>query len=124
VDAIMEWTHGDGAAVTVDATGAPPAIRSAVDAVAHAGRVVIVGISLQEVSLPVPLFTRKELTILGSRNNAGVFGDAVDLVRRWSERLRALVTHRYPLGEAPQAFEYALHHPEAVQKVLLRVGES
>ena len=123
VGAIREWTGGDGAAVVVDATGAPAVIRAAVDAVAFSGRIVIVGISLQEVSLPIPEFTRKELTILGSRNNAGVFGAALDLVRRRGESLRPLITQRYPLAQAPAAIEFALHHPAEAAKVLLDVEE-
>lgn len=119
---IAEWTDGDGAAVVVDATGVPAVIRTAVDVVAFSGRIVIVGISLKEVSLPVAQFTRKELTILGSRNNARVFGEAVQLVQRWNDRLRVLITDRYALDDAPQAIARALHHPEAVQKVLLNVA--
>ena len=122
VAAILDWTEGDGAAVVVDATGAPAVIRAAVDAVAFAGRIVIVGISVQEVSLPIPEFTRKELTILGSRNNAGVFGQALDLVRRHGERLRTLVTQRYPLDRAPEAIDFVLHHPAEAEKVLLDVA--
>jgi threonine dehydrogenase-like Zn-dependent dehydrogenase len=118
---IGEWTGADGPAVTVDATGVPAVIRACVDVVAHAGRVVGVGISMDEVALPVPLFTRKELTILGSRNNAGVFGQALDLVRRRSERLRVLVTHRFPLDDAPRAFDLGLRHPDRAQKILLTV---
>jgi L-gulonate 5-dehydrogenase len=120
--AIEEWTHGDGAAVAIDATGAPSVIRACVDVVAYSGRVVIVGISTQEVSLPIPDFTRKELTILGSRNNAGVFGQAVDLVQRLNERLRVLVTHRFTLDQAPEAIELALTHPADVEKVMLTVS--
>jgi L-gulonate 5-dehydrogenase len=121
--AIADWTSGDGPAVAVDATGAPSVIRMCVDVVAFAGRVVVVGISLQEVSLPIPELTRKELTILGSRNNTGVFGQALDLVRRWGDRLRHLITHRYPLDQAPAAIELALHHPAEAEKVLLIVQD-
>jgi L-gulonate 5-dehydrogenase len=122
--AIAEWTGGDGAAVVVDATGVPALIRMAVDVVAYSGRIVIVGISLQDVALPVAEFTRKELNVLGSRNNAGVFGEALDLVRRWNDRLRVLVTNRYPLEQAPEAIDHALHHPADVQKVMLRVRQA
>jgi threonine dehydrogenase-like Zn-dependent dehydrogenase len=121
LEAIRDWTGGDGAAVVVDATGAPAVIRAAVDAVAFSGRIVIVGISMQEVSLPIPEFTRKELTILGSRNNAGVFGAALDLVRRRGEGLRPLITQRFPLAQAPAAIDFALHHPAEAAKVLLDV---
>ena len=121
-DAIAQWTGGDGAGVVFEATGVPAVIRTAVDVVASAGRIVIVGLSTQEVSLPVVEFTRKELTILGSRNNAGIFGEAVDLVRRHQEQVRALITHRFTLDQAPQAIAFALEHPAEAEKVIIRVG--
>lgn len=123
-EAVTTWTDGEGAAVVFEATGVPSVIRSAVDVVASAGRIVIVGISTQEVSIPIIAFTRKELTVLGSRNNVGVFGDAVELVRRNRERARALITHRFSLEQAPAAIEFALTHPKDVEKVMVLVGEA
>lgn len=122
-EAIAAWTNGDGASVVFDATGVPAVIRSAVDAVASSGRIVIVGISTEEVAIPVIAFTRKELNILGSRNNVGIFGAAVDLVRRNQEKVRRLITHRFPLEQAPQAIEFALAHPAEAEKVLILVGD-
>lgn len=121
-EVVASWTHGDGPAVIFDATGVPAVIRSAVDLVASSGRIVIIGLSKQEVAIPVVEFTRKELTILGSRNNAGVFGDAVALVQRNKELARSLITHRFPLEETPQAMEFALHHPTEAEKVIINVG--
>lgn len=120
--AVSEWTAGDGPAVVFDATGVPSVIRMAVDLVASSGRVVIIGLSNREVSIPVIEFTRKELTILGSRNNAGIFGDAVALVRRNRDKVRALITHRFPLQETGNAIEYAISHPETVEKIIIQVG--
>ena len=121
--AIKEWTNGEGPAVAIDATGAPSAIRAAIDAVAPSGRVVIVGISNQEVSIPVIEFSRKELTILGSRNNTGVFGEALDLVQRLNDKLRVLVTHRYPIEQAQEAMTFALDRPQDSEKVLLQISQ-
>jgi L-gulonate 5-dehydrogenase len=120
--AILAWTDGDGPAVVFEATGVPAVIRQAVELVASAGRIVIIGLSNQEVSLPVVEFTRKELTILGSRNNAGIFAQAVELVQRQSEAVRALITHRFPLEETPRALEFALEHPTEAEKVIILVG--
>ncbi len=122
-EVINEWTGGEGASVVFEATGVPSVIRSAVDVVTSAGRIVIIGLSNQEVSLPVIEFTRKELTILGSRNNAGIFGEAVALVRRNRELVRSLITHRFPLEQTPQALEFALNHPTEAEKVIITVGE-
>ncbi|HVA88268.1 MAG TPA: 2-deoxy-scyllo-inosamine dehydrogenase, partial [Chloroflexota bacterium] len=89
-----------------------------------AGRIVILGLSSQEVTLPVLEFTRKELTILGSRNNAGIFADAVDLVRCNRARAGLLITHRFPLEQTPQALQFALEHPTEAEKVMILMGET
>jgi L-gulonate 5-dehydrogenase len=121
---IKDWTNGEGPSVAIDATGAPSVIRAAIDAVAPSGRIVIVGISDQEVSIPVIEFSRKELTILGSRNNTGVFGEALDLVQRLGDRLRVLVTHRFPLEQAQAALTLAHDRPHEAQKVMLEINPS
>jgi 2-desacetyl-2-hydroxyethyl bacteriochlorophyllide A dehydrogenase len=119
---VEEFTGGDGAAVVVDATGAPVLIRAAVDLVAPSGTVVIAGISQDDVSIPVADFSRKEITVAGSRNNAGVFPAAVDLVRRHRERVAGLVTHTFALDETPAAIDHAIAHPEEVEKAVIRVA--
>lgn len=120
--AVTQWTGGDGAAVVVDATGVPALIRSAFDLVAPSGTIVVVGISDQEVSIPVIEFSRKEVTVLGSRNNAGIFPAAVDLVRRHADTARTLITHTSPLARVPEAIRYAADHPAQVGKAIITVG--
>ena len=119
---VHEWTGGDGAAVVVDATGVPGLIRTAFDLVAHSGTIVIVGISDQEVSIPVIEFTRKEVNVLGSRNNAGVFADSVDLVVRNQDTVRSLVSHTFTLAEIGTALPFAADHPGEVEKAVILVG--
>ncbi len=120
--AVDQFTHGDGAAVVVEATGVPTLITAALDVVAYSGSVVIVGISDQDVSIPVGLFSRKEINILGSRNNTGLFPEAIELVRRHAERLAPLVTHTYQVDRAPEAIEFAMNHPQDVEKVVITIG--
>ena len=119
---VARWTSGDGAAVVVDATGVPELIRLGIDLVAPSGTVVIVGISQRDLSVPVIEFTRKELNVLGSRNNAGVFGGAVDLVTRHQEAVRSLITHTYELDQVPEAIRFAIDHPDQVEKVIVKVA--
>ncbi len=120
--AVDDATGGDGAAVVLDATGAPALIRAALDVVAPSGTVVVAGISDREVGIPVTEFTRKEVTIAGSRNNAGVFPAAVELVHRHRQRIAQLVTHTFDLPDTPAAIEYAIAHPEEVEKAVIRVA--
>src|SRR4051794_22353281 len=63
VAAARDWAGAPGPPVVVDATGAPPAIRAAVDMAPSAGRVVIVGMGPDEVALRVGSFTEKELDV-------------------------------------------------------------
>jgi L-gulonate 5-dehydrogenase len=120
--AVLEWTAGEGTAVVVDATGVPALIRTAFDLIAPSGTIVVVGISDQEVSIPVIEFSRKEVTVLGSRNNAGIFPAAVDLVQRHAATVRTLITHTFPLAETPEAIRYAADHPAQVGKAIITVG--
>lgn len=121
--AVAAFTGEDGAAVVIDATGVPELIRSAFDLVAYSGAIVIVGISDKDVSVPVIEFSRKEVTVYGSRNNTSLFGRSVDLVRGHQDQLRAWITHRISLEEVPSMIDYAMNHPESVEKMLVHMKE-
>ena len=123
-EAVRLFTGGEGVAVVIDATGVPELIRSAFDLVAYSGAIVIVGISEKEVSVPVINFSRKEVTVYGSRNNMGLFGRAVELVQRHQDQLRTWITHRISLDEVPKMIEHAMDHPESVEKMLVNMKES
>lgn len=120
--AIADWTGGEGPTVTVEATGVPAVLGSAIDVVAPSGTVVCVGLSADEVRIPMVLLTRKELTIVGSRNNQGQFGRAADLVRRYPEQVGSLISHSFPLSAGAAAFELAHHSPTTAEKVMIRVS--
>jgi L-gulonate 5-dehydrogenase len=123
VEAVRDWSSGDGPSVVVDATGVPKLIRIGFDLVAPSGTIAIVGISDRELSVPVIEFTRKELTVVGSRNNGGVFAAAVELVRRHPDDVRGWITHRCSLDEVPETIRFAIDHPDVVEKVVVRVDE-
>ncbi len=121
-EAIRDWTGGDGPVIVVEATGVPAVVEQAIDVVASSGTVVVVGLSRQSVSVPMVELTRKELTIVGSRNNMGRFADAVSLVRRKPDLAGLLISHRFPLEQAPEAFALAHDRPQATEKVIIDVG--
>jgi threonine dehydrogenase-like Zn-dependent dehydrogenase len=107
----------------IDATGAPAAIRAAVDMAPSAGRVVVVGMGPGEVALRVGSFTEKELDVLGtSVCTADEFAAAVGIVERNAELLAALVTHEFPLERAPAALSFAMENAADVMKVVIRAG--
>jgi L-gulonate 5-dehydrogenase len=120
VGACREWSGGEGPPLVFDATGAPDPIRAAVDMAASAGRVVVVGMSGEEVPLRIGTFTEKEIDMLGvSCCGSDEFGEAVSFVERNREPLERLISRRFPLEQAPEAVGYAMENPGEVMKVVI-----
>lgn len=118
---VARWTHGDGPAVVIEATGAPVLFQEAFEVVAASGTVVALGISDASVDIPLITFSRKELTVVGSRNSTDLFPDAISLTRRHTNALESLVTHRFPFEEVGTAIDFARSHPEQVCKTMIDV---
>ena len=120
VGACREWSGGEGPPLVFDATGAPDPIRAAVDMAASAGRVVVVGMSGEEVPLRIGTFTEKEIDMLGvSCCGSDEFGEAVRFVESNRGPLERLISRRFPLDRAPEAVGYAMENPGEVMKVVI-----
>jgi L-gulonate 5-dehydrogenase len=118
-----QWGGPGGPPVGVDATGVPAAVRAMVDVVASAGRAVQVGMSTSEVTLRIGSLTEKELDLLGvSCCDADDFAEAVAVVERNGDAMRRLVSHEFPLAEAPDALRFAMNNPTEVMKVVIWNG--
>jgi len=124
VAAAREWAGGDGPEVVFEATGVPEVAATAVGLVAPAGRVVVVGLSSHDAPLQVGDLAYKEIDLLGvSCCNGDEFAEAVSLVARRRDALAGLVTHEFPLEQAPEAIAYAMQHPAEVMKAVIRLEE-
>ncbi len=120
--AVAGWTSEDGAICVFEASGAPAVLEQAVRVVGASGTIVVVGLSTEPACIPLISFTRKELNVLGSRNNLGVFDRAVETVGRHALDIGQLVTHRFPFDQAGEALELLIEHPEQTEKVIVLVG--
>ncbi|MFO7727577.1 MAG: alcohol dehydrogenase catalytic domain-containing protein [Desulfonatronovibrio sp.] len=95
-----------GADLVVDATGSGKGIAQAMELCRPRGTIVLKStVALQgEINL-APLVIN-ELTVIGSR--CGLFSDALDMMRAFPDMpLARLITHRFPLNQAIQAFATA-----------------
>jgi L-gulonate 5-dehydrogenase len=91
-----------------------------VELVASAGRAVQVGMSNAEVSIRIGLLTEKELDLLGvSCCERDEFAEAVALAERRAPALERLVSHEFPLAQAPEALRFAIDNPTQVMKVVI-----
>jgi threonine dehydrogenase-like Zn-dependent dehydrogenase len=116
-----QWAGGGGPPVVFDATGVAAAVQAMVAMAASAGRAVQVGMSNERAAIRVGVLTEKELDLLGvSCCTAAEFADAVAVVERNAARLARLVSHQFPLAEAPKAIRFAMDNPTEVMKVVIR----
>lgn len=120
LEAVLQRTNGEGMPVVIEATGSPKAMEQTVDLVASGGRIVIVGLVRrgQMVEFPGLDFTRKELTVVGSRASTGCFPESLDLLARGAITYPRLAT-TFSLWDAPAVFADLAERPGAIHKAVL-----
>jgi L-iditol 2-dehydrogenase len=97
-----------GLDVVFEAAGENPAVESAIEAAKPGGRVVLVGIpSDDRTSFSASVARRKGLSILVCRRMKQTYPRAIQLVKSRKVDVRSLVTHRFPLESAQEAFQTA-----------------
>jgi threonine dehydrogenase-like Zn-dependent dehydrogenase len=117
---VLEQTNGEGAPVVVEATGSAKAMEQTVDYVAAGGRIVILGLLPKDVGVTFPGldFTRKEMTVLGSRASVNCFPEALQLLASGAIHYPKVAT-RFDLWEAPDIFRKLADNPSYIQKGVL-----
>jgi propanol-preferring alcohol dehydrogenase len=117
---VRELAGGRGPSVTLDCSPEVETVTMALEAAAIHGRVALIGEKPAAGIRPSPQFIRKELTVYGSWYFTGPdYFRILDLYRRGLD-LTGLITHRFPLAEADQAF--ATFASRQTGKVLLLQG--
>jgi L-gulonate 5-dehydrogenase len=117
------WAGPAGPPVAFDATGTAAAVEAMVSMVASAGRAVQVGMSNEEARIRVGSLTEKEIDLLGvSCCGRDEFADAVAVVERNGPLLGRLISHEFPLDQAPEAIRFGMSNPAEVMKVVIRTA--
>jgi len=101
-------TGGRGVDVAFEAAGTQDAVDAAFDAVSTGGKVVLAGIPDDDkTSFTASLARRKGLTIKLVRRMKHTYPRAIELVSKGLVDVRSIVTHRFPLTQAAEAFRVA-----------------
>ena len=118
---VLDRTSGAGTPLVVEATNSPEGFRDAVRASAIGGRLVLVGIPDGDLyHLPAAEARRRGLTVRFSRRMGHVYPRAIALVAAGRVDVRSLVTHRFALEEAPDAFRrHAEDEPGLVKSLIV-----
>src|SRR5262245_27211542 len=108
--------------VVFDATGNTRSMCGAFEFVAFTGRIVFVGIVTDAVSFPDPLFHRREMTVLASRNSLPRdFRRIIGLIEEGKIDTRPWITHRSAFLELIDRFESYTKPETGVIKAVVEV---
>jgi L-gulonate 5-dehydrogenase len=120
---VLEQTNGEGAPVVVEATGNVKAMESTVDLVASGGRVVILGLVKKgmPVTFPGLDFTRKEMTVVGSRASVGCFPEALELLAGGAIHYPRVATE-FDMWDGPRLIADLAQNPGKLHKAVLTRG--
>lgn len=107
-DQVWQTAARRGVDVAFEVAGENAAVETAVSAIKPGGQVVLVGIPADDrTSFSAAAARRKGLTLRLCRRMKHTYERAIALVEQGQVDVRSLVTHRFSLDQAQQAFETA-----------------
>ena len=118
---VRRLTRGQGADAVIEAVGSEETLRLAFDLVRTGGRVSMVGVLVRE-DVPFPLATAflKDVTLrIGLVNVPRYLPQLFALLRRGKLNPKRLLTHTFPLSEAPAAYKTFDRKADGCLKVCL-----
>ncbi|WP_018915610.1 Zn-dependent oxidoreductase [Vreelandella zhanjiangensis] len=119
---ILALTEGEGVPLIADAACVPALLPQMLRLASPAGRIGLLGFSVQPSDLIQLEVIKKELTLVGSRLNNRKFPEVLALMASGKLDPLALVSHRLPLSDMPGAIDMLDHRPEEARKVLIQIN--
>jgi L-gulonate 5-dehydrogenase len=116
---VLALCEEGGPDVTCDAVGHPDIVDMCVELTAPTGTVILLGMDGQPNNVTELSIFRKELTIVGSRMNTAMFPTVLELIEKNALPLDAILTHRFSVDEASEAFTMAIEQPEGFTKAVI-----
>lgn len=125
VTAIAEATAGRGVDVAIEAAWADHSVQQSAEMARLGGRVVLVGIpGPDKFEMKHSTARRKGLTIRMSRRMKHVYPRAIHLAETGMVDLSAIVTHRFPLEQTPEAYAMNVEYGDQVVKAVIEISRS
>jgi L-iditol 2-dehydrogenase len=122
VEAVLKATGGRGVDVAIEAADCGESVRQAAEMLAPGGRLVVVGIPDDDrLVLAHSTLRRKGISIIMVRRMKHAYPRAIRLVEQGAVQLSPLVSHRFPLARAAEAFALAADYRDGVVKVMIEM---
>jgi L-iditol 2-dehydrogenase len=117
---VRQQTRGHGVDVAIEAAWGDQSIEQAAELTRLGGRLVLVGIpSDDRLAMKHSTARRKGLTIKLSRRMKHCYPRAIALAERSSVDLHSMISHRFPLQRAAEAFALNAAYQDHVVKVII-----
>lgn len=116
---VLEYTHGRGATVSIDAACVKNSLLLLLQATGNAGRVITMGFSTSATEVNQFLITSKELDVRGSRLQNKMFGKAIEMIHEGKLDLTGSVSYTFPLTKAQEAFDFIDSKDSSIRKIVL-----
>jgi L-iditol 2-dehydrogenase len=135
VDVVKEVQRllGDGADLTLEATGVPQVLEQTLPITRPRGHVVLAGNQPLDKNLPltfIETMMRREISLIGCFMSYSApfpgheWTETITALLNGSLDMDVLISHRFPLSKAPEIFEKIGAHQLAHQKIILNPEEA
>ncbi len=106
----------------IECCGQQSAMDQAIELLRPGGKLVIVGIpQVERISLPIDLMRRKEICVQNSRRQNECVQPALDYVESGKIKPDFMITHRFDLEHAGEAFDMVDQYSDGVIKAIITV---
>ncbi|KAM3460478.1 hypothetical protein MY5147_004519 [Beauveria neobassiana] len=117
---IVDAFGGVEPALTMECTGVESSIAAAIWATKFGGKVFIIGVGRDEISIPFMRASVREVDVQLQYRYSNTWPRAIRLLRSGVIDLSKLVTHRFPLEDAVKAFETSADPKSGAIKVQIQ----
>jgi len=122
-ESVLNLCEGEEPRVAIECTGVESSIAGAIYSVKFGGKVFIIGVGKNEVKVPFMMLSTKEVDLQFQYRYANTWPRAIRLLRGGVIDLKKLVTHRYTLEDAVEAFKTAADPKTGAIKVQIQSFE-
>ncbi len=121
---LLELLRGEidrhGVDVAMDCAGVEESSRTALQAVRPSGRVVLYGVHAAPLSdLDLNTIVLRDLVIYGALSDRKPWEKVIELAASGRLQLEPLITHRFILEDAPEAYQAVRHRADGLIKAVI-----
>lgn len=106
--------------LALECTGVESSIAGAIEATRFGGKVFVIGVGRPEIKIPFMRLSTREVDLQFQYRYANTWPRAIRLLRGGVLNLSKLVTHRFPLEKAVEAFKVAADAKQGGIKVMIQ----